>query len=155
ISRALQKQISRPILSLAETANAVSRKGDFSVRAEKFGDDELGLLTDAFNQMLAEIHKLNTTLEQRVQERTAQLEAVNKELEGFSYSVSHDLRAPLRHIDGFVRMLREDSEKDLSESGRRYLQIISDAARRMGALIDDLLVFSRMGRSEMRRSPIK
>ena len=154
ISRILQQQISRPILSLAETANAVARKRDFAVRAKKFGDDELGLLTDAFNQMLAEIDKLNATLEQRVQERTAQLEAANKELEAFSYSVSHDLRAPLRHIDGFVRMFREDHEKDLPESARRYLGIISESARRMGALIDDLLVFSRMGRAELRRTNI-
>jgi len=81
LSRMLQKQISRPILALAGTAKAISQQGDFSVRARKFGDDELGLLTDAFNQMLSEIHKLNTTLEQRVAARTAELESINVKLE--------------------------------------------------------------------------
>ncbi len=81
LSRMLQKQISQPILALAGTAKAISQQRDFSVRARKFGDDELGLLTDAFNQMLFEIHKLNTTLEQRVAARTAELESINVKLE--------------------------------------------------------------------------
>jgi signal transduction histidine kinase len=96
-----------------------------------------------------EIRKLNVELEQRVGERTAQLEATNNELESFTYSVSHDLRAPLRHVQGYVEMLARETDGRLSDSGRHYMKTIADASRDMGDLIDDLLAFSRMGRTDM------
>jgi PAS domain S-box-containing protein len=100
-----------------------------------------------------EILRLNTELEDRVRERTAQLEAANRELEAFSFSVSHDLRAPLRHIDGYAHMLKEDTA-ELDDKARRHVDVISESAKRMGMLIDDLLAFSRLGRNPLTRMPV-
>ena len=102
----------------------------------------------------AKIIDLNLRLEERVQERTAQLEAANKELEAFSYSVSHDLRAPLRAMDGFSQAVLEDFGEQVPEEGRRYLQIIRGGAQRMGSLIDDLLAFSRLSRAPVERREV-
>lgn len=290
LSKILQKQISQPILALADTAKAISDRQDYSVRAVKLGNDELGLLTDAFNQMLTWIHvqnqelqqseervravlnsalsavlvideagiiidwntraetmfgwsreqalgqalaemiipprcreahrhgvqrflasgertiigqllemsalrrdgsefpielsisplktgdvtticgfitditerkqaeeeirQLNSDLERRVAERTTQLEATNKELEAFSYSVSHDLRAPLRSIDGFSQALLEDYMDKLDGTGQGYLQRVRAATQRMGQLIDDMLTLSRVTRGEMSRDTV-
>ncbi len=279
----LQRRVSAPVLALAETARAVSERKDYSVRALKHGNDEIGTLTDAFNLMLARIHehdqmrarfaaivestddaiisktldgvitswnpgaekifgysadeaigrplsiiippervneeegildrmkrgeqidhleterirkdgtrvaiaatispvrdsqnrligiskiarditdrkrdeaeirRLNQHLEHRVIARTAQLEAANKELEAFSYSVSHDLRAPLRHIDGFATMLKENTAGKLDEESLQCLAAISRATTRMGVLIDDLLQFSRNGRADLVVEPV-
>jgi signal transduction histidine kinase len=175
ISHWLQRFISRPILELAATAKTVSVNKDYHVRAAKFGEDELGLLTDAFNHMLtqiedrdaalreseaqlrmalqtaeaasAQVRALNAELEQRVGLRTAELAAANQELEAFTYSVSHDLRAPLRHIDGFAQILDEEYGTSTAEQTRHYLARIRKGAHDMGRLVDDLLNLSRVGRA--------
>ena len=115
-----------------------------------------GTCTDIHDLKVAQdsVTRLNAHLEERVADRTAQLEAANKELEAFSYSVSHDLRAPLRGVDGYVRMLQEDCAGQLDAEGNRLLGVVSSEARRMGELIDDLLAFSRMGRQKMERSAV-
>ncbi len=175
LSKALQKQISQPILSLAGTARDITGRRDFSIRAKKLGNDELGLLTDAFNQMLTEIQaqdqairvdiakrkeaeekvgQLNAELEDRVAKRTAELETANRELEAFSYSISHDLRAPLRAVDGFSQAVMEDYGELLPEGGRNYLQTIRNGAQRMGMLIDDLLAFSRLSRQPVTKQEV-
>ena len=105
----------------------------------------------------ARLEKMEAEIYQRSQDAQAalrQLHLANQELEAFSSSVSHDLRAPLRHIEGFAGMLARHASEALDEKGRRYLNIIGEAARQMGVLIDDLLVFSRVGRAELRHAAV-
>jgi len=178
----LQRVLTKPILATATVAREVVEHRDFSLRARKTTQDEIGSMVDAFNDMLVEIGrraeelsasnrsleremaerlradderaKLNAELEQRVAERTAQLESANKELESFSYSVSHDLRAPLRAVVGFSKLLVEDHALQLDAEARRKLDVIQSEGARMGTLIDELLAFSRLGRKSMQMSDL-
>ena len=155
--------IYRPMRGLEDVAGRLAA-GDLTARSEVSGrSDEIGALGREFDNMAAtiqshvrhleltqsEISALNAELESRVRRRTAELEASNKELEAFNYSVSHDLRAPLRAIDGFSQALLEDYGDKFDEEGRDHLDRVKAAANRMGELIDSLLTLSRLSRCEM------
>jgi signal transduction histidine kinase len=160
----LQRIVSRPILKLAEWTSAVSSNHDLSARITPESRDEVGALYEQFNLLLErlqarelernqaeeEIRSLNAQLEIKVRQRTEMLEAANKELESFSYSVSHDLRAPLRHVGGYVELLSRKCSAQMDEQARHYLQSIAEASEHMGTLIDSLLRFSRTGRVELK-----
>ena len=152
--------ILKPIIKLQQGTEIIG-KGNLKHRVDIKSKNEIGELAAAFNQMTerrqqaeAALQKAHDELEIRVAERTAELEAANQELEAFSYSVSHDLRAPLRAIDGFSQILIEDYPDKLDKEGKRVLNVIRDNTERMGELIDDLLTFSRLGRKEVRKTKI-
>ena len=161
LSSRLQRRIADPLVQLAHTARRVSAEKDYTVRVPVNSRDELGLLGEAFNEMLTQIQwrdaalqQAHNELEQRVIERTAQLEAANHELEAFSYSISHDLRAPLRAINGFARILLEEYTPHLADDAQEYFQLIRDNAQHMGQLIDDLLAFARLSRQPLTKQPV-
>jgi len=161
ISRGVERSLSRPILDLAEAARAVSMRRDYSVRARAQGTDEVAQMVGTFNAMLDEIQRQNSALEdsraeleRRVEGRTRELAAANKELEAFSYSVSHDLRAPLRAIDGFSKSLLAQYADRLDDRGRHFLGRVRAGTQRMAELIDDLLGLARISRQALSRRPV-
>jgi len=151
----MSRNITKPLNMLTEATAAISR-GNYTsyVTDELYGSYELRKLAIAFNIMAGEIRLMHNNLENKVEERTAQLENVNKELEAFSYSVSHDLRTPLRAINGYSVMLSEDYEGKLDDNGKRMIRNIISNAKMMGQLIDDLLSFSKLGKKELVRSRV-
>jgi signal transduction histidine kinase len=157
----------RPIANLAAITSGVF-KGDFSQRASVKSDDEIGALAVSFNAMSAQVsertlsladankalQKSYERLEERVAERTAELSAMNEELESFTYTVSHDLRAPIRALLGYAHILLEDHADRFNDEGRRLMSVLQEQSTHIGNLIDDLLNFSHLGRSEINRSHI-
>lgn len=154
LAQRLYRGITKPIFKLTVAAKAISEEKDYSVRVTKFNDDELGILTDSFNIMLAEIESFNEVLENKVNERTRELALANKELESFSYSISHDLRAPLRTAHGFMEIFSEDYVQQMDDEAKRIMEKVMGSTRKMTFLIDDILEFSRLGRQELNKSMI-
>jgi len=162
----IARNISKPLDKLTKGAEIIG-KGELEHKVEVKSKDELGQLAAAFNNMTENLKTITASrdeldrevterkrAEEEIKKANVELAAVNKELEAFSYSVSHDLRAPLRSIDGFSQALMEDYPDKLDGQGKGYLQRVRSATQRMGILIDDLLSLSRVTRSEMRRETV-
>ncbi len=145
----VSRSITGPI-RLLTTAARIRGEGDLGYRVEIKSRDEIGELSDTFNTMAEKRQEF----EAHIKQYAARLEAANKELEAFSYSVSHDLRAPLRAIDSFARILIEDHSARLDDEGLRVVNVITTNIQKMGQLIDDLLAFSRLDRKTLKRSKV-
>jgi signal transduction histidine kinase len=157
MSSITRRSIADPIVRLAETAQSVLAEKNYSVRAPTNGErNELAILISTFNEMLEQIQERDTalreahrSLEKRVQERTAQLNTANADLQAFTYSVSHDLRAPLRHIGAFSKILSEEYGPKMDPGAEQYLKRIQKGAKDMARLIEDLLKMGQIGRQEL------
>jgi signal transduction histidine kinase len=146
----MQRSISRPLNRLAETARHISEYRDYKVRAASESGPEMQLLTSAFNQMLGQIQEQDASL----RARTSQLETTKKELEAFTYTVSHDLRAPLRAMSSYSHLLRKSFSADLPAEGLDYLQRVQNNAQKMAELIDELLAFSRLDAEPLHKTEV-
>ncbi len=153
VGSTIYRVVIRPTRNLTDSMQKVA-EGDLSIQVNIPGDDEISQLSRSFNTMEVSLKEARDELENRVEERTVELRQAIKELEAFSYTVSHDLRAPLRAIDGFSRVLQEECTDQLNHEGKRYLNIIRGNTKNMGQLIDDLLAFSKLGRQQIRQSEI-
>jgi signal transduction histidine kinase len=157
-----RRSVAEPIVELADTVRTVSQDRNYSIRAAPTGKrDEIAVLIDAFNNMLAQIQQRDaallaaqTELERRVDDRTRQLMVANRELEAFSYSVSHDLRGPLEVISGFSYILSVEHGRALDPAAKECVQQIDMASRRMAELIDDLLNLSRVSTTSMHQQRV-
>jgi signal transduction histidine kinase len=147
------RSIAAPLRQLT-AATASIAAGDYSRLVSVHRRDELGSLASSFNTMLGRVRDSQHALEEQVRHRTAELEERNEELEGFGYSISHDLRAPLRAMQGFSQALLEDSSDRLDDMGKEYAERIVAGAQRMDQLIQDLLAYSRVSRAELRLVPV-
>jgi signal transduction histidine kinase len=158
----IRKVMTDPLTGLAETAQIVTRDRNYSIRAKMpHGNDELSFLVHSFNEMLGQIQlrdraleESRGVLEQRVMERTAELTATNKELEAFSYSVAHDLRGPLQHINNIGFLLQQTSAEGLSAEKQALIEKLLEGSKRMSTLIDDLLNLSKATSQPLRRTLI-
>ena len=153
ITWVMSRNITRPLKQLTTAATAIAN-GDFSSPVKVGHMDELGKLGNAFNIMVEHIHVAQSELENRVIERTSQLQIANSELEAFSYSISHDLRAPLRAIIGYTSILEEEYSNHLDDEAKRLTSVIKRNTKRMGNLIDDMLAFSKLGRDSIGKTRI-
>ena len=152
IAISVGRLLTRRLDKVTQAAYRFSHGNKTDIKINMTGNDEIVNLAHTFDQMVEDKLNNEANLEKQVQERTAALQESNKELEAFSYSVSHDLRAPLRAIDGFSQLLLDDYDERLDDDGKNYLQRIRVASQSMGRLIDDLLVLSRVGRHELQPS---
>lgn len=144
----MSRNITKPLKNLTAAASSIA-KGNYSLHVDVHRDDELGKLAAAFNTMAVQVRNAQHDLEKKVEHRTAELETANKELEAFSYSVSHDLHQPLRIIDGYATVLSKKFSDKLDEEGAQLLGSIKARASRMGRLIDELLHLSYLGKKEL------
>jgi len=149
----MSRNIIKPLNDLTTAASAIA-SGDYTAPVTTNRKDEVGKLAGTFNYMADQLKATQAELESKVAQRTEQLQAANAELESFAYSISHDLRAPLRGVVGFTSILDEEYNDKLDAEGQRLISVIKKNTLKMGNLIDDLLAFSRLGRNEITKTQI-